>query len=172
MLIRCRYELCDVAALCREDVKIGEKLGCAAGVNMVILDVNNHSKSHRHNEVGEERTTMKQLGKCVYIFFFSFLSFIFVGTSQLWTGLKYLKDGGDMLIRLSIGSGVYTLHTMWLLTRFFTKFRSAKPTYKFIIHKSYYVFCSGFKRSEYVNSGLEERLREIVLSTTAYRYAI
>lgn len=67
--------------ICRDSIEIGEELGCQDGVDMVILDVNNHSKSHRHTEDGAERVSMKRLG-----------------TSQIWIGLSYLNEGAHFCV--------------------------------------------------------------------------
>ena len=87
-----------------------------------------------------------------------------IALSQLYYALRLLQDGGMLLVVLNACLGFFYLQYLFILLNLFDKCKAVKTVAIFPIRKSYWIFCTGFRKHELENWNLIGALREILTS--------
>ena len=87
-----------------------------------------------------------------------------VALSQLYYALRLLQDGGMLLVVLNAYLVFFYLQYLYILLNLFDKCKSIKPIAIYPIRKSYWMFCTGFRKHKLENWNLIGALREILTS--------
>ena len=87
-----------------------------------------------------------------------------IALSQLYYALKLLQDSGMLLVVLNACLGFFYLQYLYILLNLFDKCKAVKPIAIYPIRKSYWIFCTGFRKHKLQNWDLIRALQEVLTS--------